>query len=737
MKRTDYWIVLLLIALCGLFYWRLFTFNDADAISFTTIDITTQFTPWSSYAVERIHDGELPLWNPYMYGGTSFIADPQNVLFYPVRWLTIGWLAFDSNIANSDILFALENEMVFHVFLGTLFMYAYLRRHTSPAASLCGALVWGFGGYMTSYPAAQLPILETAVWIPLILFSIDRIRGTDDIIRWRWVLVSGCVYGLSILAGHTQTSMLTGYFALSYIVYVLWGQHLRTVIPVIGLFALVAIGLSAIQILPTAEFQLQTTRTDFSIEHKGTGFAWHEIGMVLFPHVLGDWAPLYVGIITLGLVGVAIWRERVGYWVGVSVVAFVLAFGQRTVLYSLFYLLVPGFSFFRSQERAVVILTVAVSVMVAHGVNALLEREWGPVQRRYLLGGWSIFIIMLGLFTAIFWMQRPGKPADSIESLGAQSSMFSLLLALGSLFVFIQLLRRGRPAQWLVAALLIFDLFSINMNNPFNFDRVPVDQQLIEPEYIATIRDNTLAGQTVDGQRGIGFSNGALYRVRDIYGTGSLRLKAFEFYLYQLPPERRWELLGVQVVTSGEDDLPVPNTWLGQGRDELGEFYIYRIDNQRAFALLYYDSEQVSSPETAWDKVADPAFPLRETVILEEGLPQDLSREGTGQINLLTFEPEYIELRAETDSPAVASFVLPYVTGWQATVDGEEVEALRTFGGLTGVYLDPGQHRIVLRYMPVTFIWGAAITGITLLGVIGAFVVMAYQSRRRRDQQPA
>ncbi len=699
-------------------------------MSFTEIDFSILFTPWTSYAVERIHAGEIPLWNPYMYSGTSFLTDPQNVIFYPLRWVTIAGLAFDPNITNSDVLFALELEMIFHVFLGTVLMYLYLKQHLKTSSSLVGAIIWGYGGYMTSYPPAQLPILETAIWIPLVLIGIDRIRQENDQIKWQWVLLSGSFFGLSILAGHTQTSMLTGYLAISYMVYRLWGLHWRKILSVLILWAIIAVGLSAIQILPTLEFQQYTTRAEFGFEEKGVGFAWHEIGMMLFPRTLGVWVPLYVGIISLGLIGIGIWRQKMGYWVGVSVVAFALAFGKKTVIYTIFYLLVPGFTFFRYQERATMLLIFAVAVIASYGTESLVNLEWKDFQKRYLIRAWVGLIVILGVFTAVFWFERLGKPNSSIENIGAQSSTFSFFLALISLVIFWQLLAHKPQWQWAVVALIVFDLFSITMNSSFNYDRKPVSEQLQEPAYVEIIRDNTLAGQTVDGQRGIGDSYGALYRIPDTFGTGPLRLQAIEFYLYGLEQTRRWEILGVQVVTSGNDDLPVPNTWLGQGQDKKGLFYIYQIQNQRPFALLYYEAEKVDSPEAAWERVADPALDLRHVVIVEHDIAAKLGQPATnGYITATVYEPEYIELKAATDQPAIAGFALPYAPGWHASVDGEDVEILRTYGGMTGIYLDEGEHTIVLRYLPDTLIVGAIITGLTLAGVLVGLLVLRQRER--------
>jgi hypothetical protein len=319
MKRIDYWIIVLIIALSGLFYWRLFTPTDADALSFTDIDVTTIFTPWTSYAVERFHDGELPLWNPYMYAGTPFMADPQSAVFYPVRWLTVGALALDADITNGDVLYALQAEMVLHVVAGSVFMYAFLRQRFKPLPALIGGLIWGFGGFMTSYPPAQLSILEASIWIPLVLLGIHRMKNQAGDIDWRWVLAAGCFFGLSILAGHPQLSMLTGYLAAAYLIYRLWGLPVFKVLTVLLVFALIGIGLSAIQVLPTAEYQMETTRSDFGVDHKGSGFQFHELGMILFREFSANGHP-FMSVLSVWLW--LAWRcggvESISGWVPAS-----------------------------------------------------------------------------------------------------------------------------------------------------------------------------------------------------------------------------------------------------------------------------------------------------------------------------------------------------------------------------------------------------------------------------------
>src|SRR5438067_6265383 len=46
-------------------------------------DLITSFYPFRSIASRALHEGTLPLWNPYFQSGAPFQADSQSALFYP------------------------------------------------------------------------------------------------------------------------------------------------------------------------------------------------------------------------------------------------------------------------------------------------------------------------------------------------------------------------------------------------------------------------------------------------------------------------------------------------------------------------------------------------------------------------------------------------------------------------------------------------------------------------------
>src|SRR5437763_1738415 len=54
-------------------------------------DALTEFYPWTALATQALHRGQLPLWNPYAFAGTPFLAAMQTGLLYPLN-LLLEWL---------------------------------------------------------------------------------------------------------------------------------------------------------------------------------------------------------------------------------------------------------------------------------------------------------------------------------------------------------------------------------------------------------------------------------------------------------------------------------------------------------------------------------------------------------------------------------------------------------------------------------------------------------------------
>ncbi len=75
---------------------------------------------------------------------------------------------------------------------------------------------------------------------------------------------------------------------------------------------------------------------------------------------------------------------------------------------------------------------------------------------------------------------------------------------------------------------------------------------------------------------------------------------------------------------------------------------------------------------------------------------------------------------------------IPYDTGWEIKVDGEEVDLIETLGATISFYAEPGTHTLTLEYRPDCVIYGRLISLFGLVIFIGVCVI-DYVIRRRRD----
>ena len=78
-----------------------------------------------------------------------------------------------------------------------------------------------------------------------------------------------------------------------------------------------------------------------------------------------------------------------------------------------------------------------------------------------------------------------------------------------------------------------------------------------------------------------------------------------------------------------------------------------------------------------------------------------------------------VEMTVETDKPAVLVLNDVYEAGWRAEVDGTPREILPTNLISRGVFLEAGQHTVVMHYQPPGLRAGLWLGGGSLLGLLG------------------
>jgi hypothetical protein len=767
--RADLLALLLLLALCWLCFWRLLTPDLANQQSFVDGDFTGQFVSFAHYQAARLARGEVPLWNPYNLGGHPFLADTQSAVFYPPRLLTIAALNLTGGSTPARMLDALQKEVVAHTFLASLLVYAFVRRllraqpHSIPAA-LIGAIIFAYGGYLSGYPQLQVAVIEAGVWLPLALFGIHGAFPTvadtvDRRVRWWGIVLAGVALGLSLLAGHPQTTLLFLYASLLFLCWRGYRQRYswRGLLIGVALFGLIGGGLALVQVLPGLEYLTLTTRGNLSFEAKGNGFPFFDVMQMILPGVLSLWSPLYIGVIGLLLVMAAwftpstnaqeqdehaaspfsVYGERgqgigVPFWSALTLIALLFSFGRGTILYDLAYNVLPGFSLFRGQERSAYIISLCLAILAAIGTQRLLN---GTVSSRFRLAIFGVMMLTGLLFIALV-VHRLLTAATDAKLLGIAA--FSALIAALSAWLLLHLLKTAaqpRPFSWGAAALvalIIFDLFSVSRGNPNLIDQ-PASARLapgfgVREVQTALWREVALPSRVETVRENFG----TLYGVMDADGISPLKLATVERVL-KLPSRARWHVMATRFVITPDGELPVPSRIINQIDDPYNPFKLHELITPRPFARLVYRAWVEPTPDAAAGLMSDPSFDLAGTVMLGGDPDLDLSASpppASDAVQVEAFTPEYVRLRVDAPSAALLNVALVNYPGWEATIDDQPAPILTADLAMMAIPLREAGLRVVeLHFRQRSYVIGATGSLVALLAVLASAIIVAFSKR--------
>ena len=256
------WTLLFASAL-ALTYWRVISAPPGSISG--RYDVYRYFGPNAFYMDTAIHNGEFPLWNPLVYCGMPFAANPQTAAFYPPN---IARSLINFNPTPRRTLVTLVILMALHLLLAAAGTYRLARAHDlSRPAAYAAAIAFTFSALMTRR-ACEFHFLYTLNWLPWILLfikhSIDRPGIRHKLIN---AAAAGATLGLAILGGSFQIIpyMLAAIaaYALTYKIISLRAQPSKRFLPdlaAVALAALVAAALAAVLIIPAAELAAHAAR---------------------------------------------------------------------------------------------------------------------------------------------------------------------------------------------------------------------------------------------------------------------------------------------------------------------------------------------------------------------------------------------------------------------------------------------------------------------------------------------
>lgn len=241
MKRAF----LLFAALTGLFAAPLIFGSGFAANAGDVYDYAAPFRAWGNRELES---GRLPLWNPWIFGGTPFLASSQSALFYPGN----------AALVSTGLAGAFRIAIVLHLLLMGFGYWLWLRsRGERWGGAALGALLATFSLFTIAKVAAGHAIHLTGfAWTPYVFLLGESVTRRPEN-RWLpWAAAAAST--LQCLTGHLQVWLVT-HLVLAALVA---GPRLidRRVARSVGAAGFFGALLAAVQALPTADFLPHTTR---------------------------------------------------------------------------------------------------------------------------------------------------------------------------------------------------------------------------------------------------------------------------------------------------------------------------------------------------------------------------------------------------------------------------------------------------------------------------------------------
>lgn len=731
--------------------------------------VSLQFVPWRWLGWQVIQAGELPLWNPLLGFGSPLAANYQSAFFYPVTWLLVpaAWIGGATGIAwGQGVIAAL------HLALSGVGMARLAKRiGLGTLAQGISGLAYGLSGYLVAR-AHFLSTNAAATWLPWLMLCILQLVRGRALDRRRNAGRLGGVTAMLLLAGHAQTAWYSVMLAVLWLLF-LWldpkvaahshesseGELVRggASLSVAGwllLGVLAGVLLAAVQLAPTAELLMASQRAggaDESFVMTYSFWPWRFLGLLLpgffGSPVTGDyWGyanfwedAIYIGLLPLLLSLRAVFRpDGDGYrslsrfLSALTLLSFLLALGSNTPVFPFLYRHAPTFDLFQAPTRISILAVFSLSLLAgigaqswAAGLSSFSRRQarrWTAVAAAVSLAG-AVAMLFLGFLPASF-----GRSVLTAGLVGFGAASLGLA--------------KKRDTRWRYAVIFLVTLdllvagWGLNPGVSADFYADPAPNAAALRKEIGSGRMYLFADDAYE------MTFGHYFRFQSFRSdTSELRSSllpnlsvldglrtANQFD--PLVPARyaRW-------IAALESAPAERQSWLlSQGGITLAQRFLAGDDNPLRF------EPRGAMPRTEWFACAevvhgeDEAFSVLEAMaearrmdlVVEGGAagPCDPAAEGNSAVVNETSNSLVVRFEAPADGWLLLRDT--FYPGWEADIDGAQLEVFPANGLFRAVRVPAGGHEVRFAYAPGSFKFGAiaAICGLILM--VGLF----YPGRR-------
>lgn len=695
---------------------------------FPQTDIPIYFA-WKSFLIDSFKTfGYIPLWNPYVFGGSPFIGNIQVGFFYPINIIYF--------IIPLERAFA-YSFLIDYLLIG-LFTYLYARLlHLSKFSSLISAISVTFNGaIMKQLFLGHTIIMDSIAWLPLQLYLYEKLLQKNNI---KYVVFSGIVFGITLLTGTVQLPLYAFmglslyYFIRIFLEYKINKNIKKWLILAPILTLIIGLSMAAIQLLPTLELSSLSIRGQGISYEFASGFSFHpkEFLLIIFPSIFGldsnnsfwgigsFWGTsIYTGIVPFFLAFIGLIYKRNKYIYALlllSIFSVLYSFGNYGIIFKLFYDYIPFFNNFRVPTRILFIYAFSFAIFSGFGAEYILEKL---KKKQYSFFNKFSKILLLILFIssimyAFLYLNK--NNIELFEKIVLKNSLAQninhnvvYLLILDNIlyfciFIFLLFLIfllfkfkkiSGRIFRYLVIILIALDFFIFysqfyNQNNfkktyqffkEFSF--IKQDKSKFRIFLLPSGNENLTSNNKLENITGIDALYLFLYR-NFIWEIGPHLNLPYEDWIYinEIKNVNNLRLLNVKYILS-KDILRVN----GASLVYKSNYYIYKINNYLPRAYVTYKNSS--------------NFDINKTKI--------------EPVKISIYQPNKILLNLIMKTHGYLVLSENYYPGWEAYDNNKKINIVISNKIFRSVYLQKGYHEIKFIYNPFSFVIGQMLTSITL-----------------------
>lgn len=748
-ERTVLWLTL--VSFTVLTYWPAFSSGRLPGGELS--DTVAQGYPFFSYTAERLSQGHLPLWNPYVLCGIPFYESFSAPVFYPLRGLPL-------------ILFGPEAAIRFlfpmHMLLAGLFSWLLLKAMgVSRWGALAGSVAYSAGAWAnTLFYAGHGSKVICWAWFPLVLWAVLMFSRTR---KAKFIGLGGLAIGMQGLSSHPQMILYTAGSALLLVLFQTRKPVLRSLsLNLSGLLAVLALGgaIAAVQLYPGYLFSGHTSRgNDLSLDAASSYSLPPEetLAMVLpgmfglrhgFPDSMLNGIPIYYGRLGLRLssefLGTAFFMlaiagllsrragKRTRYALAaLAISGAVVSWGGYTPVFGILYRVVPVFRKLRAPHMAAFVTTSALALSAGLGFDALFtggrNRGWK------ILAGISAASLLLVLIAEPVsaalqssWWSGNGisdaSPFGTVVSRRAEllrEDFLRLFVTSGvlALLLLVSSKGRGRASLFAFTVLLISAVELIPFNRSF---QVWLPYSSIGSMYpdAPALRETAGSGRVFPGGNQLIPLN-----IRSVTGYHAAKTVETDGLLQLLSLSSPWVIRQTAMNTYSTSEGTA--TWQ-QIRPLLAEETPGFPEDPMPRAFIPR-SVLSGSADEGFQAMASGWNPEVRTVV--EGSP--VVYDGVvGTAEITVDEPERVVVHTETGGQGYMILADTWYPEWRVLVDGSEETLHRANGWMRGVVVPAGSHTVEFVYGT-----GHVKTGgiVSIAALLAAAVLTFAIGRKRRN----